>query len=206
MAREARCSIAIRGVSISTDAPANSRRPIHNDDPMRPARPPKTKLSVGASSRHFRTLQDRRPRHVDHCSTSAGLEPHMQWWVTSLLDVAKLCQTQAAVAVLIIIVFCVLVVVRWVRGYNRQTLILLRGVAFHMIQNRPPTDDATRLQDNVNWWETEVLKILPRAGAKSDEIARFAQLGAAGNVYHRGMIGGKIGRLDAIIDRLERQG
>jgi hypothetical protein len=35
MAREARCSIAIRGVSISPDAPADGRRPIHNDDSMR---------------------------------------------------------------------------------------------------------------------------------------------------------------------------
>jgi hypothetical protein len=43
MAREARCSIAIRGVSISTDAPADGRKPIHNDDSMRPTRSPKTK-------------------------------------------------------------------------------------------------------------------------------------------------------------------
>ena len=49
MAREARCSIAIRGVSISTDAPADGRRPIHNDDSMRPARPPKTRGGVGAA-------------------------------------------------------------------------------------------------------------------------------------------------------------
>src|SRR5215813_8219253 len=130
----------------------------------------------------------------------------MQWLITSLFDVAKLCQTQGAVAVLIIIVVFVLVAVRWVRRYHRQTLILLRGVAFHMIQNRPPSDDAMRLQENVNWWEREVLKTLPRAGAKSDEIAQFTRFGAAGNVYHRGMIVGKIARLDTIIDRLERQG
>jgi hypothetical protein len=127
----------------------------------------------------------------------------MQWWVTSLLDVAKLCQTQAAVAVLIIIVVFVLVAVRWVQGYHRQTLILLRGVAFHMIQNRPPTDDTTRLQENLNWWETEVLSTLPRTGAKSAEIARFARFGAPGNVYHRAMIVEKIARLDAIIARRE---
>ena len=127
----------------------------------------------------------------------------MQWLITSLFDVAKLCQTQGAVAVLIIIVVFVLVAVRWVRGYHRQTLILLRGVAFHMIQNRPPTDDATRLQENLNWWETEVLTILPKAGAKSREIARFARYGAPENVYHRAMIVEKIARLDAIIARLE---
>ena len=41
MTREARCSIAIRGVSISTDAPAYGRRPIHNDEAMSTVRPPK---------------------------------------------------------------------------------------------------------------------------------------------------------------------
>src|SRR5262249_45162263 len=127
----------------------------------------------------------------------------MQWLITSLFDVAKLCQTQGAVAVLIIIVVFVLVAVRWVRGYHQQTLILLRVVDFHMIQNREATDDATRLQEDLNWWETEVLSILPRAGAKSAEIARFARFGAPGNVYHRGMIVEKMARLDAIIARLE---
>ena len=129
----------------------------------------------------------------------------MQWLITSLFDVAKLCPIQAAVAVLIIIAVCVPVAVRWVRGYHRQTLILLRDVAFHMIQNRPPADDTTRVQENLNWWETEVLSILPRAGAKSAEIARFARFGAPDNVYHRGMIVEKIARLDAIIARLERE-
>ena len=98
----------------------------------------------------------------------------MQWWSTLLLEATKLCQIQAAVALLIMMVVLVVVAVRWVRRYHRQTLILLRGVAFQMIQNRPPTDDTTRLQENLNWWETEVLDILPRAGAKSHEIARFA--------------------------------
>ena len=41
MTREARCSIAIRGESISTDAPADGRRPIHNNDAMSPVQPPK---------------------------------------------------------------------------------------------------------------------------------------------------------------------
>jgi hypothetical protein len=72
-----------------------------------------------------------------------------------------------------------------------------------MIQNRPPTDDTTRLQENLNWWETEVLGILPRAGAESHEIARFARVGAPGNVYHRAKIAEKITRLDVIIARLE---
>ncbi len=45
--------------------------------------------------------------------------------------------------------------------------------------------------------------ILPRAGAKSHEIARFTRFGASGNVYHRAMIAEKITRLDAIIARLE---
>ena len=127
----------------------------------------------------------------------------MAWWVMLLIEAAKLWQTQAAVAVLIVIVVFVLLAVRWVRGYHRRTLILMRGVAFHMIQNRPPTDDATRLQQNLNWWETEVMSILPRAGAKPREIARF---GALGNVYHPTIIAEKIARLDAIIDRLEGQG
>jgi hypothetical protein len=112
----------------------------------------------------------------------------MHWWSTLLLDVAKFWPIQAAVALLIMIVVLVLVAVRWARQQHRQTLILLRGVAFHMIQNRPPTDDATRVQENLNWWEIEVLKILPRSGAKPDEIGRFARFGAAGNVYHRGMV------------------
>jgi hypothetical protein len=106
----------------------------------------------------------------------------MQWWVTSLLDVAKLCQTQAAVAVLIIIVVFVLVAVRWVRGYHRQTLILLRGVAFHMIQNRPPTDDTTRLQENLNWWETEVLSTLHPANR---HLVSHPESGGLTNVGHR---------------------
>jgi hypothetical protein len=78
----------------------------------------------------------------------------------------------------------------------------MRGVAFHMIQNRAPTDDVTRLQQNLNWWESEVLKILPRAGAKSLEIARFVALG---NSYHPTVIAAKIARLDRIISRLEGQ-
>ena len=127
----------------------------------------------------------------------------MQQWSTLLLEATKLCQIQAAVALLIMMVVLVVVAVRWVRRYHRQTLILLRGVASQMIQNRPPTDDTTRLQENLNWWETEVLGILPRAGAKSHEIARFARFGAPGNVYHRSMIAEKITRLDAIIARLE---
>ena len=127
----------------------------------------------------------------------------MQWWSTLLLEVTKLCPIQAAVALLIMMVVLVVVAVRWVRRYHRQTLILLRDVAFQMIQNRPPTDDTTRLQENLNWWETEVLGILPRAGAKSHEIARFARFGGPGNVYHRSTIAEKITRLDAIIARLE---
>ena len=111
----------------------------------------------------------------------------------------------AVVAVPIILFALVLLAVRWVRGYHRRTLVLMRSVAFHMIENRPPTDDATRLQENVDWWEREVLKILPRAGAKSGEIAQFGRLGAAGNIYHRGMLGEKIARLDAIIDRMESE-
>ena len=107
------------------------------------------------------------------------------------------------VALLIILVVLAVLSLCWMRRYYRQNLVFMRGVAVHMIQNRPSTDDAARIQQNVNWWETEVLKILPRAGAKSDEIARFARCGAAGNVYHRGMIAQKIARLDAIIDRLD---
>jgi hypothetical protein len=43
MTREARFSIAIRGVSISTDVPADGSSPLHNDDSMRSAQRPKTK-------------------------------------------------------------------------------------------------------------------------------------------------------------------
>jgi hypothetical protein len=60
MTREARCSIAIRGVSISTDVPAEGSSPIHNDDSMRSAQPPKTK---GRSrSRWHGALADERDR------------------------------------------------------------------------------------------------------------------------------------------------
>ena len=127
----------------------------------------------------------------------------MQWWSTSLLEATQLCPIQAAVALLIMMVVLVVVGVRWARHYHRQTLTLLRNVAFHMLQNRPPTDDATRLQENLNWWETEVLGILPRAGAKSREIALFARFGAPGSIYHRPMISEKIARLEAVIARLE---
>src|SRR5262245_40276551 len=130
----------------------------------------------------------------------------MRGWSTFVLETTKLCPIHAALALLIIMTVLVLVAVRWMLRYHRQTVILLRGVAFHMIPNRPPSDDAMRLHVNVNWWEREVLKTLPRAGDKSDEIAQFTRIGAAGNVYHRGMIVGKIARLDTIIDRLERQG
>jgi len=124
-------------------------------------------------------------------------------WSTSLLAI-KSCPIQGAVALLIMLAM-LLVAVRWRRRYHRQTLTLLRSMAFHMIQNRPPTDDPIRLQENVNWWDTEVMKTLPRAGARSGEIAEFRRFGAAGNVYYRGMIVGKIARLDTIIDRLERE-
>jgi|SRR5215471_14968947 len=127
----------------------------------------------------------------------------MQWWSTSLLEATQLCSIQAAVALLIMMVGLVLVAVRWARQYHRQTLTLLRDVAFHMIQNRPPTDDATRLQENLSWWETEVLGTLPRAGAQSREIALFARFGAPGSINQRAMISEKIARLDAIMARLE---
>jgi len=129
----------------------------------------------------------------------------MQGWSTLLLVATQVCPIQAAVALLImmVVVVLVLIMVRWARQFHRRTLILLRNVAFHMIQNRPPADDTTRLQENLNWWETEVLTILPKAGAKSREIARFARYGAPENVYHRAMIVEKIARLDAIIARLE---
>src|SRR5215470_7477170 len=81
----------------------------------------------------------------------------MQWWSTSLLEATQLCPIQAVVALLIMMVVLVVVAVRWARHSHRQTLALLRNVVFHMLQNRPPTDDATRLQENLNWWETEVL-------------------------------------------------
>jgi len=61
------------------------------------------------------------PRPLDH-----RLESNMQWG-TLLLETAKLCQIQAAVAVLITMVMLVLVAVRWMRRYHRQTLILLRA-------------------------------------------------------------------------------
>jgi len=102
----------------------------------------------------------------------------MQWWSTSLLEATQLCPIQAVVALLIMMVVLVVVAVRWARHYHRQTLALLRNVAFHMLRNRPPTDDATRLQENLNWWESEGLGILPRAGAKAREIALFARFGA----------------------------
>ena len=126
----------------------------------------------------------------------------MPWWLASLLEAAKLWQTQAAVAVLIVIAVLALVTVRWVRCHHRRTLILMRGVAIHMIQNRPPTDDATRLQQNLNWWETEILKILPKAGAKPGEIVQFEALG---NIYPPTVIAEKIARLDAIVRRMEGQ-
>src|SRR5206468_6079811 len=66
MAREARCSIAVRVVSISTDAPAAGRRPIHNDDSMRSARRPETK------GRSRRSTTCRRPRFRRR--TSSALE------------------------------------------------------------------------------------------------------------------------------------
>ena len=140
------------------------------------------------------------PRPLEH-----RLESNMPW-ATLLLKAEKLCPIEAAVAALIMMVTLVLAAVRWRRRYHRQTLILLRSMAFYMIQNRPPTDDPMRLQENVNWWEREVVITLPKAGAKSGEIAQFTRFGAAGDVYHRGMIVGKIARLDTIIDRLERQG
>src|SRR5262245_25969436 len=127
----------------------------------------------------------------------------MQGWSTLLLVATQVCPIQAAVALLIMMVVLVLIMVRWARQFHRRTLILLRNVAFHMIQNRPPADDTTRLQENLNWWETEVLGTLPRAGAKSREIALFARFGAPGSINHRAMISEKIARLDAIMARLE---
>src|SRR5262249_17604338 len=104
---------------------------------------------------------------ANQCGSAALQNPTMRGWSTFVLETTKLCPIHAALALLIIMAVLVLVAVRWMRRYHRQTLILLRGVAFHMIQNRPPSDDAMRLQENVNWWEREVLKTLPRAGAKS---------------------------------------
>src|SRR5262249_10281337 len=118
----------------------------------------------------------------------------MQGWSTLLLVATQVCPIQAAVALLImmVVVVLLLIMVRWARQCHWRTLILLRNVALHMIQNRPPADDTTRLQENLNWWETEVLTILPKAGAKSREIARFARYGAPENVYPRAMIVEKI--------------
>ena len=124
----------------------------------------------------------------------------MPWWFTPVVEIAKLWQAQALVALALVAVILVVAGRRWVRRHYREVLILMRGVAIHMIQNRPPTDDQNRLQANLNWWETEVARILPRAGATPGEVGRFQALG---NVYHPTPIAEKIARLDAIIERLE---
>ena len=56
------------------------------------------------------------------------------------------------------------------------------------------------LRENLTWWENEVLKILPKAGATRGQVDRFQYLG---NVYHTTIIAEKIARLDVIIDSLE---
>ena len=85
MAREARCSIAIRGVSISTDAPAAGRRPIHNDDSMRPARIINCVVSSGVSQPSQHPPTPGAPKMV--AALSRGRRPSriLRWKKTGIL-------------------------------------------------------------------------------------------------------------------------
>jgi hypothetical protein len=80
-------------------------------------------------------------------------------------------------AVVILGVAVVIAALKWMRRQHCRTFVLMRAMAIHMIQNRPSTDDQQRLQENLNWWEAEVVRILPKAGATPGEIGDFSALG-----------------------------
>lgn len=124
----------------------------------------------------------------------------MHPWIKFAIDLIGLWQTQAAAAVVVVVLTNVLAAHRWLRRRHAQTLILLRAVGIHMLQNRPPTDDVRRLAENRDWWDSEVLKVLPKAGATPGEVAGFGDLG---NMSHGSIVAEKIARLGKIIDRIE---
>jgi hypothetical protein len=120
-------------------------------------------------------------------------------WATDVIELAKLWGPKAG-PVAVVVVAAIVWVLKSKRRHHLQTLLLMREVGIHMIQNRPPTDNAHRLQQNLIWWDGKVADILPKAGATSGEIAQFQALG---NIYLAPVIAQKIARLDAIINRLE---
>jgi hypothetical protein len=90
------------------------------------------------------------------------------------------------------------------RREARRTLILLREVYIHMIQNGPRdptnTQHTQRLTEIFAWWESEVIPRLQRARARPGEISEFKALG---NVATGNVIAEKLERLNEIIRRLE---
>ncbi len=120
-------------------------------------------------------------------------------WATDVIELAKLWGPKAG-PVAVVVVGAIMWTLKWKRRHHLQTLLLLREVGVQMIQNRPATDNARLLQENLLWWDGKVVDILPRAGARSRELAQFQALG---NIYLPTVIAQKIARLDAILDRLE---
>jgi hypothetical protein len=73
----------------------------------------------------------------------------MPWWLTPIIEAAKLGQVQAMAGLAAIAMIAVIAGLRWMRREHCRTLILMRSMAIHMLQNRPPTDSQTRLQENL---------------------------------------------------------
>ena len=63
-----------------------------------------------------------------------------------------------------------------------NTLVLLRDVGVHMLENRPAprapeADHVRQWSENLDWWCREVERTLPVAGASTIEVSRFSVLG-----------------------------
>ncbi len=87
------------------------------------------------------------------------------------------------------------------RYHRRQAVILLRETYINLIQNGPvnlpPAQQAARVNENIVWWESEVVKALRWTGASKGDISRFKMIG---NLNH-GFIAAKLEALEAVIRR-----
>ena len=99
-------------------------------------------------------------------------------WATDVIELAKLWGPKAG-PVAVVVVGAIVWALKWKRRHHLQTLLLMREVGVHMIQNRPPTDNAHRLQQNLIWWDGKVPTSCRRQGQRQGRSLSFGPWGTS---------------------------
>jgi hypothetical protein len=99
------------------------------------------------------------------------------------------------------------------QSYSAFSLGILRDVGVHMLLNRPIEVSVEvhqkRLEQDLDSWESSVLEVMDRIGVRDSERRRFRVLGEVpspylGVAHVKSRIAEKIKRLEAVIDRFDR--